>query len=515
MDVAGRIPRLAEALASLHEPAVAMLITHLTNIRYLTGFTGSAALLLVPADGEPVLVTDGRYEEQAPEEIASAGALVRVEVGRTGVAQRERLTAAAGGGTTLALEADHVSWADQRRYASTWFPDVQMIATSGLVEGLRAVKDAGEVARIEAACAAADAALLAVAPLLEERPTELGFAAALDEAVRRRADGISFETIVASGPNGSRPHHAPGDRVIEAGDLVVIDFGALIDGYHSDMTRTFAVGGLDALVPEQQRMLVVVVEAQAAGVAAVGPGVPTRVVDEACRAVIAEAGWADAFVHGTGHGVGLDIHEAPAVAGTADATLALGHVVTVEPGVYLPEHRRRSHRGHRRGHRNRAPRAPRVRPNPDIEVPTPWPAVSTNDLKNGMTLNLLRGPVPGRRLPTREAGQGWRLRAHHPEERPQRRGGRPHVPAAEKVDQAIIDKREMQYLYRDGDDFVFMDNETYDQLTVAAGLAGRRRQLHRRRIHRRAADVRRRDRRLGPAGRGRARRHRDRARGAG
>jgi Xaa-Pro aminopeptidase len=102
------------------------------------------------------------------------------------------------------------------------------------------------------------------------------------------------------------------------------------------MTRTFAVGGADALVPEQRRMLAVVAEAQAAGVAAVGPDVPTKAVDEACRAVIAEAGWADAFVHGTGHGVGLDIHEAPAVAGTADATLAPGHVVTVEPGVYLP-----------------------------------------------------------------------------------------------------------------------------------------------------------------------------------
>jgi len=177
-----------------------------------------------------------------------------------------------------------------------------------------------------------------VAGLLEERPTEASFARALDDEVRRGADDLSFATIVASGPNGSRPHHDPTDRVVVEGDLVVIDFGALIDGYHSDMTRTFAVGGPDALDPEQRRMLSVVREAQAAGVATVAPGVPAKAIDEACRAVIGEAGWGDAFVHGTGHGVGLDIHEAPSVNGTADATLAPGHVVTVEPGVYLPGH---------------------------------------------------------------------------------------------------------------------------------------------------------------------------------
>src|SRR3546814_134128 len=163
------------------------------------------------------------------------------------------------------------------------------------------------------------------------------FARALDAEMRRLgADDISFETIVASGPNGSRPHHTPGPRVVERGDLVVIDFGALVDGYHSDMTRTVAVGGLAALDHEQRRMLDVVTASQAAGVAAVRAGAAVSVVDEACRAVIAEAGWADAFVHGTGHGVGLDIHESPRVSGTSTASLADGHIVTVEPGVYLP-----------------------------------------------------------------------------------------------------------------------------------------------------------------------------------
>jgi len=195
------------------------------------------------------------------------------------------------------------------------------------------------VARIEAACAIADAALAEVAPMLEDGPTEQAFALALDTEMRRQgADDISFDTIVAAGPNGSRPHHSPSDRGIERGDLVVIDFGALVDGYHSDMTRTIAVGGPAALDETQTRMLEVVRASQAAGVAAVAAGVSTKEVDAACRSVIAEAGWGDAFVHGTGHGVGLDIHEEPRVSTVTDAMLAPGHVVTVEPGVYLPGH---------------------------------------------------------------------------------------------------------------------------------------------------------------------------------
>jgi Xaa-Pro aminopeptidase len=239
----------------------------------------------------------------------------------------------------LGLEAEQVSWAAQQRYAADWFAGTELVATSGLVETLRVVKDVGEVARIEAACAIADDALATVAPLLEDGPTETAFALALDTEMRRRgADDISFETIVASGPNGSRPHHSPGPRQVERGDLVVIDFGALVDGYHSDMTRTIAVGGPEALDDTQRRMVDVVRASQAAGVAAVRAGAPTKDVDAACREIITAAGWGEQFVHGTGHGVGLDIHEEPRVSAVVDAMLAPGHVVTVEPGVYLPGH---------------------------------------------------------------------------------------------------------------------------------------------------------------------------------
>jgi Xaa-Pro aminopeptidase len=336
MDVAGRANRLRGLLDAA--TADALLVTHLTNIRYLTGFTGSAGLLLVQPDAL-AFVTDGRYEEQAAGELATAGVDAEIIVGRSSPLQREALSRLTAGIGRLGLEAEHVAWADQQRYAAEWFPTSELVATSGLVEALRIVKDAGEVARIEAACAIADAALAAMAPVLEEGPTEAAFALALDTEMRRQgADDVSFETIVAAGPNGSRPHHTPSQRAIERGDLVVIDFGALIDGYHSDMTRTIAVGGTEALDETQVRMVAVVGESQAAGVAAVRPGASTKDVDAACRDVITEAGWGDAFVHGTGHGVGLDIHEDPRVSWAADAMLAPGHVVTVEPGVYLPGH---------------------------------------------------------------------------------------------------------------------------------------------------------------------------------
>jgi Xaa-Pro aminopeptidase len=310
-------------------------VTSLVNVRYLSGFTGSAGLLLVLPD-ELVFVTDGRYREQAAEELAAAGVEARLEVHLSVDGQRQALAAAAQGVHRLGLEAAHVSWAAARRYGDSWFPDAELVPTEGVVEDLRLVKDEGEVARIEAASSIADAALAEVRHRLAEGPTERELGLELDAAMRRRgADDVSFESIVASGPNGAKPHARPTGRRIGEGDLVVLDFGALVDGYHSDMTRTVLVGDAS---PTQARMLEVVAASQSAGVAAVAPGVPCADVDRTCREVIAEAGWADAFVHGTGHGVGLDIHEEPRVSFTATGTLAPGHVVTVEPGVYFPEH---------------------------------------------------------------------------------------------------------------------------------------------------------------------------------
>jgi Xaa-Pro aminopeptidase len=317
-----RIERLRAAME-----CDALLVTNLKNIRYLTGFTGSAGMLLVTQD-RLLFTSDGRYGTQAAEQFQVEADFV---IGLPAV-QRDALVKAAP--ARVGLESGHVTWAQQRTMAAEWFAEV--VPTLGLVERLREVKDEGEVALIEAAAACADAALAELLPMLHEGPTEAEFALALDSEMRRLgATGPSFETIVASGPNGAKPHHRPSSRRIQQGELVVLDFGALMDGYCSDMTRTVSVGEPDDL---SRRMWDVVRESQAAGVAAVSPSTPAVDVDTACREVIGAAGWGDKFVHGTGHGVGLDIHEAPAVGSTSADTLARGNVVTVEPGVYLPEH---------------------------------------------------------------------------------------------------------------------------------------------------------------------------------
>jgi Xaa-Pro aminopeptidase len=226
-----------------------------------------------------------------------------------------------------------VTWSAKRRWAEDLAPAAP-VATTGVVEALRQVKDAGELARMARAAAIADAALGEVLDLFGRASREDEVALALDTAMRRLgAEDRAFETIVASGPNAAKPHARPTSRTIETGDPVVVDFGAIFEGYRSDMTRTFCVGG-DPPGP-LARVFEVVAEAQAAGVAAVRAGVSAGDVDKACRDLIAEAGWREAFEHGTGHGVGLDIHEAPAVGPGSTAILASDVVVTVEPGVYL------------------------------------------------------------------------------------------------------------------------------------------------------------------------------------
>jgi Xaa-Pro aminopeptidase len=334
MDVAARISRLRERAAEAE--CDALLVTNIVNVRYLTGFSGSAAMVLL-APGETVFVTDGRYTDQSAEELSEAGVDARIEVGLTQGRQREILQEAASGIARLGLEAEAVTWGQQRRFASEWFSEAELVPTEGLVEEMRRVKDAGEIERMAAAAAAADAALALVRSRLAERPTEAEFAIELDFEMRRQgATGPSFDTIVAAGPNGAKPHHRPSDRRIEEGELVVVDFGAVVDGYCSDMTRTLCVG--EPATDTARRMVEVVAESQRAGVAAVRAGVEAKDVDEACRSLIAGAGWADAFVHSTGHGVGLEVHEAPRVSSASGDTLASGYVVTVEPGVYLSEH---------------------------------------------------------------------------------------------------------------------------------------------------------------------------------
>jgi Xaa-Pro aminopeptidase len=330
LDVGSRADRVRAQLGD--HGCDALVVSDVTNVRWLTGFTGSAGVLVVrPHD--LVLVTDGRYQSQAADQLAAAGVTAEIEITRE---TTSRLASVVDGIGRVGLEADHVTWDVHQRWADAM--SATLVPTVGLLLGLRAVKDDGEVDRLERAAQIADAALSEVRHLLLDRPTEREFARALESAMLDGgAQAPSFETIVASGPNGARPHARPSDRVIGAagGELVVLDFGALYDGYHSDMTRTLVVG---EPTPTQTRMLDVVRESQQAGVATVRAGAQAVAVDAACRAVIDDAGWGEAFVHGTGHGIGLVIHEEPRISPESTALLAPGHCVTVEPGVYLPEH---------------------------------------------------------------------------------------------------------------------------------------------------------------------------------
>lgn len=352
-EVPGRLERLREAMDRSGLPG--LLVSGRSNVRYLCGFSGSAGYLLV-LPGENVLVTDGRYTAQAQGELAGCCAPVAV-LTRPTVDQPALLKEQAGGLGRLGLEADHLTWGLWRRWSEGWAADLELVPTTALVEGLRLYKSPSELGRLAAAAAVADAALAEVEEALAEVgeilgevgesaagggrraqwPSEAELALDLDLAMQRLgAEAPAFDTIVASGANGAEPHHRPGHRRLVPGDLVVVDFGAEVDGYRSDMTRVLVVGGPGQVPTELRRAARVVLAAQDAGLAAVRDGVPAAEVDRACREVVEAAGLGELFVHGTGHGVGLDVHEAPSVARTSEDILTCGQVVTVEPGVYIP-----------------------------------------------------------------------------------------------------------------------------------------------------------------------------------
>ncbi len=225
-----------------------MVVTNLANVRYLSGFSGSAGVVVVTAKGA-LLTTDGRYRTQSAEQVEAAGAILDIVIGNA-EGQRSAIHDAlvAAGPTRVGLEADDVTWAASRRWRELFEGESEGVPVSGAVEALREVKDRGELDRMARAAAIADAALAEVLPMLRDiattRLTEAGFALALDTAMRRGgAEDRAFDTIVAVGPHSAKPHHQPTEQVLEAGQPMVVDFGATFEGYRSDMTRTFWLGG--------------------------------------------------------------------------------------------------------------------------------------------------------------------------------------------------------------------------------------------------------------------------------
>lgn len=324
-----RIARQAQLVALLAAHNLdALLITHLPNIRWLSGFTGSAGLLLVTPT-RTSLVTDFRYAVQAPQELGVAAEALVERVNVWG--RMERLVRETAG-ARVGFESHVMSSRDAMR-VSAWLPDGG-VPVADLVEGLRQVKDEYEIASIRAAGALALDALAEVLPTVRVGEREIDVAARLEAALRvRGSEWHPFETIVASGPRSALPHARTSERILAPGEFLLIDFGAKVDGYCSDITRTVAIGRAD----ERQRTVYELVrEAQRRAREQVRAGMTGVEADALARDVIGARGFGEAFGHSLGHGLGLEVHEAPRLAATAAAPLPVGAVVTVEPGIYLP-----------------------------------------------------------------------------------------------------------------------------------------------------------------------------------
>ncbi|MDQ5816157.1 MAG: Xaa-Pro peptidase family protein [Actinomycetota bacterium] len=325
MNNEARVTKLRAGLAETQ--ADGLLVVDLDNVRYLTGFSGSNGQVLITPESAQFF-TDGRYRAQAQQTVQ--GTEVVVYSDSVFVPLRERL--AAGGIKKLGIEASAMTVADHHRFAGK-LDDYELIATTGVVEKLRRAKDADEVDLMRRAVEITDSAFEWVLDRLMGGPTEREVALELEVKMRRDgADEVSFTPIVGSGPLSAHIHHTPSDRQLEPGDLVLLDFGCRVEGYCSDLTRTVCLGGASS---EQKEMYATVLSAQLAGLEAVGAGVPAGDVDAAARRIIDAAGHGDDFGHGLGHGLGLNVHEAPRLHWSSEDTLAVGDVCTVEPGIYV------------------------------------------------------------------------------------------------------------------------------------------------------------------------------------
>lgn len=306
----------------------ALLIQHLPNIRYLTGFTGSAALLLITADAA-ILFSDFRYATQAEQEVGKAA---RVEIDPVSVWDRLKRMIGELELPGLGYEAHIATLRDLERLAGA---RSRLVPTTEVIEKFRAAKAPEEIAAIRAAAMLADEALDEVLPRIRVGQSEFEVGAELEASLRRRgSEWHPFPTIVASGPRSALPHARTSRRVLGAGDLLLLDFGAQVDGYCADLTRTFVVG---ARADDRQRAVYdIVLRAQERAIGQGKAGMPARQLDALARDFITEHGFGDAFGHSLGHGLGLEVHEAPRVSAQSEDPLPQDAVVTVEPGIYFP-----------------------------------------------------------------------------------------------------------------------------------------------------------------------------------
>lgn len=335
MTTSHRRSLVMQRLAEIHETDT-VVVSNLTNIRYLTGFAGSHAVLGMRGE-RTVLVTDDRYAldvRSLPEDIEillnRSSLQVVIEwfsAGQSVMQNRPRCS--------LGFEADHLSVSQFEDLESFVGSTYDLVPTSGLVEQVRIVKNEDELDLIRRACDISTRALESVLPTIQIGDTEAQIARGLESAMLMMgAEAIAFDTIVAAGTHSAQPHHRPCDRQIREGDLLVIDFGARLGGYHSDQTRTFSVGEPQEWAVEAHQAVSLAAEA-ARGL--VRSGETTVRLDQAARAVLSENSMDQLFTHGLGHGVGLQVHEAPMIGSRSTGMLTAGSVITIEPGVYAPD----------------------------------------------------------------------------------------------------------------------------------------------------------------------------------
>jgi Xaa-Pro aminopeptidase len=322
-----RLTKLRQKLAD--EKLDAMLITDAANRRYLSGFSGSAGTLVISQE-RAVLATDFRYYEQVGQQAP------HFELAKVKDEFVKLLPDLIGemGGRRLGFESQNVTVALHQQFSEALPQEVELVATSDLVLEMRATKDEDELLKLQQAIDLTDAAYAHIADFMQPGMTERQVAWELESFMRTQgAEGVAFVTV-ASGPNGAMPHARPSDRPIQVGDPVVMDMGALVEGYHSDLTRTVVLGQASARYREVYE---IVLQAQQAALQGIRPGMTGREADALARDVIEEAGYGEQFGHGLGHGVGLVVHEQPRMAYRFDKqVLRPGMVFTVEPGIYLP-----------------------------------------------------------------------------------------------------------------------------------------------------------------------------------
>lgn len=327
-----RVAQLAARLADVELDAI--LISGTKNRRYLSGFTGSAGYLLVTPRRQ-MLFTDSRYTEQAGSQ-SPHFEVIQTQAGLGWLVDTLKET----GVKRVGFESDYITVATYNRVLDAIkeeeeLSNISLIATSGITDELRVFKDMEELAQLQKAIDASDRAMDTVCPTIQAGMTEKEVAWRMEVAMREfGADNISFDTIVAAGPNGAMVHHRADDTVIKAGEPIVIDMGAQVNGYCSDITRTVVAGEPDEMF---HKIYNIVLAAQLTAINTVRPGLTGEECDALSRAVIAEAGYGDNFGHSLGHGVGLAIHEKPRVGPGAEDVLKPGMVFTVEPGIYLTD----------------------------------------------------------------------------------------------------------------------------------------------------------------------------------